>query len=60
MKKINWNPKRVSSIKPLINKSNWKKVIYPSKIDDSKKVEKKSNNCCQCFLLTAINVLLIF
>ena len=57
MKKINWNPKRVSSIKPLINKSNWKKVIYPSKIDDSRKVEKKSNNCSQCFLLTALNVL---
>ena len=36
-----WNPKRISNIKPFINKSNWEKINYPSKIDDWKKFEKK-------------------
>ena len=31
--KIKWNPERVLSIKPLINKYNWKGIKYPSKID---------------------------
>ena len=40
-KKIKWNPERVSNIKPFINKFNWEKINYPSKIDDWKKFEKK-------------------
>ena len=33
-KEIKWNPERVSNIKPLINKYNWKGINCPSKIDD--------------------------
>ena len=29
-------------IKPFINKHNWKKINYPSKIDDWKKLEKNN------------------
>ena len=32
-------PKRVSNIKPFINKYNWKGIIDPSKIDDWKNFE---------------------
>ena len=42
--KIKWNPERISNIKPFINKYNWEKINYPSKIDDWKKFEKKSSN----------------
>ena len=38
--KIKWNPERFSNIKPFINKYNWKKINYPSKIDDWKRFEK--------------------
>ena len=31
-----WNPERVSNIKPCINKYKWKGVNYPSKIDNCK------------------------
>ena len=34
--------KRVSNIKPFINKHNWKKINYPSKIDDWKTFEKNN------------------
>ena len=33
---IKWNTERVSNIKPLISKYNWKGISYPSKIDDWK------------------------
>ena len=32
--------KRVSNIKPFINKYKWKVIDYPSKIDDWKMFEK--------------------
>ena len=35
--KAEWNPERISNIKPFINKYNWKGLNYPSKIDDWKK-----------------------
>ena len=35
---IKWNPERVSNIKPFINKYNWEKLNYPSKIDDWKRL----------------------
>ena len=39
--KINWNPERVSNIKPFIKKHNWKKIKFSSKINYWKKVWKK-------------------
>ena len=39
---IKWNPERVSNIKPFINKYNWEKINYPSKIDDWKTFEKNN------------------
>ena len=39
---INWNPERVSNIKPFTNKKNWEGINYPSKIDDWKTFEKKN------------------
>ena len=33
---IKWNPERVSSIIPFINKYNWEGINYPSKIGDWK------------------------
>ena len=33
---------RVSYIKPFINKYNWKRINFPSKIDDWKKLEKSN------------------
>ena len=42
--KIKWNPERISNIKPFINKYNWEKINYSSKIDDWKKFEKNSSN----------------
>ena len=39
---IKWNPERVSSIKPFINKYNWTRINYLSKIDDwTRYVRKK-------------------
>ena len=40
--KINWNPERVSNIKPFINKYNWKEINYSSKMDDQKTFEKNN------------------
>ena len=31
---------KVSNIKPSINKNKWKGINYPSKIDDSRTLEK--------------------
>ena len=45
-----WNPERFSNIKPLINKYNWDKIKYPSKIDDWKTFEKNDSTI-------AVNVL---
>ena len=39
--KINRDSRRVSKIKPFINKYNWNGIKYPSKIDDWKTFEKK-------------------
>ena len=36
------NLKRVSNIKPFINKYNWKGINYPSKIDNWKTFEKNN------------------
>ena len=36
------HPERVSNIKPFMNKYNWKKINYPSKIDDWKSFEKNN------------------
>ena len=41
---IKWNSERVSNIKPFINKYNWKRINYPSKIDDWKMFEKSNPN----------------
>ena len=41
---IKWNSERVSNIKPFINKYNWKRINYPSKIDDWKMFEKNNPN----------------
>ena len=35
------NPEIISNIKPFINKYNWDKIKYPSKIDDWKIFEKE-------------------
>ena len=45
-------PERVSNIKPFINKYKLKRIIYPSKIENWKRFEKKkhSNNRSQYFL----------
>ena len=32
--KMKWNRKRVSNIKPFINRYNWKGINYPTKRDD--------------------------
>ena len=40
--KIKWNQERVSNIKPFINKYSWKRINYPSKIDDWKTLEKNN------------------
>ena len=40
---IKWNSERVSNIKPLINKYNWEKISYLSKIDDWKTFEKNNS-----------------
>ena len=45
-------PKRVSNIKPLMNKYNWKGIIYLSNTDDWRTFEK--NN-----LTMALNILYI-
>ena len=37
---IKWNPEGVSNIKSFINKYNWSRINYPSKIDDWKTFEK--------------------
>ena len=34
------NSERVSNIKPFMNKYNWEKINYPSKINDWKKFKK--------------------
>ena len=39
---IKWNLERLSNIKPLINKCNWKGINYPSKMDDWKTFEKNN------------------
>ena len=36
------HPEKVSNIKPLVNKYNWKGINYPSKIDDWKTFEKNN------------------
>ena len=51
-REIKWNPERISNIKPVINKYNWKGIHYPSEIDDWKTLEK--NN-----LTTVLNILYI-
>ena len=38
IEEINWNPERASNIKPFVNKCNWKRIIYSSKIDDLRKI----------------------
>ena len=40
--KTNWNPEKVSNMKPFINKYNWEKINYLSKIDYWKTFEKNS------------------
>ena len=43
---IESHPEGVSNIKPFINKHNWKRINYPSKIGDWKTFEeKKFDNC---------------
>ena len=37
---IESHPERVSNIRPFINKYNWKRINYPSKIDDWKRLRK--------------------
>ena len=37
---IELHPERVSNIKPFINKYNWKRINYLSKMDDWKTFEK--------------------
>ena len=39
---IKSHPERVSNIKPLINKYNWKGIKYPPKIDDLKMFQKNN------------------
>ena len=41
-KKINWNPEKVSNIKPFINKYNWKGINQPSKINDWETFEQNN------------------
>ena len=40
--KIKWNPERIFNIKLLIDKYNWQKINYPSKIDDWKTFEQNN------------------
>ena len=49
IEEINWNPERASNIKPFVNKCNWKRIIYSSKIDDWKTFEKNNST-------TAVNI----
>ena len=39
---IKWNPERVANVKPFINKYNWEKINYLSKIDNWKTFEKNN------------------
>ena len=48
----NWNPGRVSNIKPFEIKYKWKGINYSSKIDDWKTSEKNNST-------TAFNILYI-
>ena len=48
----NWNPGRVSNIKPFEIKYKWEGINYPSKIDDWKTSEKNNPK-------TAFNILYI-
>ena len=49
---IESHPERVSNIKPFINKYNWERINYPSKIDNWKESEKNNSTI-------ALNVLYI-
>ena len=49
---IEWNPDRVSNIKPFINKYNWKETSYPTKIDDWKRFEKNNPTIARNILYT--------
>ena len=54
-KKITMNPinsKRITKIKPFINRYNWKERDFPSKKTDWKKIEKNS-------VTIALNVLYV-
>ena len=39
---MKWNRKRVSNIKPFMNRYNWKGINYPTKRDDWKTLEKNN------------------
>ena len=39
---IGKNPKRITKIKPSINKYQWKGIHFPSEKDDWKKIEKNN------------------
>ena len=40
MRKSKKDPQRITKLKPFLNKYNWKKINSPSETDDSKKIEK--------------------
>ena len=49
---IKGKSKRVSNIKPFINKYNWKEINYPTKIDDWKAFEKNNSTIALNILYT--------
>ena len=49
---IEWNPDRVSNIKPFINEYNWKGINYPTKIEDWKTFEKNNPTIARNILYT--------
>ena len=51
------NSERVSNIKPFMNKYNWEKINYPSKINDWKKFKKIIQQLLSIFYILEKKVL---
>ena len=51
-KEIESHPESFSDIKPFINKYNWDKINYPSKIDNWKMFEKNDQTVALTILYT--------
>ena len=55
-----WNPEIVSNIKALINKSNWQKTNYSSKIDNWKTLGKHNPTIALDFVYLSYKLVYLF